>query len=95
MAPICAVCLQNVAAALYDNITLYDDDTVPSHNYYCMVQISSKVICDRILTLVRDGFLQQVIGPALFQVCSKHPLFFQFHSLNHTNNNRARRAKRL
>ena len=34
----------------------------------CMFQISSKVVCDRILTLVRDGFLQQVIGPALFQV---------------------------
>ncbi|CAI8048034.1 UPF0518 protein CG3558 [Geodia barretti] len=32
-----------------------------------VLQISSKVICDGILTLVRDGFLQQVIGPALFQ----------------------------
>ena len=31
-------------------------------------QMAPKVVCDTVLTLVREGFLQQVLGPALFQV---------------------------
>ena len=48
----------------------------------CVLQISSRVICDRILVLVRDGFLQQVIGPALFQVLT---LNTHTHTRTHTH----------
>lgn len=39
-----------------------------SFSFPLLLQMSPKVICDRIIVLTREGFLQQVVGPALFQV---------------------------
>ena len=58
----------------------------------CVLQISSKVICDRILVLVRDGFLQQVIGPALFQVHAEHT-HTHTHARTHTHTHRRVRVQ--
>ena len=33
-------------------------------------QMAPKVVCDTVLSLVREGFLQQVLGSALLQVDS-------------------------
>ena len=37
-------------------------------------QMAPKVVCDMVLTLVKEGFLQQVLGPALFQVSNRRQL---------------------
>ena len=37
-------------------------------------QMAPKVVCDMVLTLVKEGFLQQVLGPALFQVSNRQQL---------------------
>ena len=33
-------------------------------------KVSPDEVADKILSLINDGFLQHVIGPALFQVCT-------------------------
>ena len=37
--------------------------------FFVSFQMAPKVVRDTVLTLVREGFLQQVMGPALLQVC--------------------------
>ena len=34
------------------------------------LKVSPDEVADKILSLINDGFLQHVIGPALFQVCT-------------------------
>ena len=35
------------------------------------LKVSPDEVVERILSLINDGFLQHVIGPALFQVCKQ------------------------
>ena len=36
------------------------------------LKVSPDEVVEKILLLINDGFLKNVIGPALFQVCNVH-----------------------
>ena len=52
------------------------------NNVYCVtyLKVSPDEVVEKILSLINDGFLQHVIGPALFQVCNVQTVFSEYYS---------------